>query len=73
MMNKAFQECIGCNQKWHQPNTLQSWFADFTGWVSVGNCALVTSALIPGQTIVVPQKEFYPCLEEWFLTDQGRN
>ena len=45
----------------------------FTNWVSLGFCSFVTPATIPGQKVVVPSDEFYPCLEEWFQTDLGRN
>ena len=34
---------------------------------------MVTPATIPGQKVVVPKEQFYQCLNEWFLTDLGRN
>lgn len=71
-MNKAIQDCTGCSQSWHERQSLVSWFTDFTNWVSVGSCSFVTPALIPGQIIVVPKEQFYPCLFEWFDTDQGK-
>ena len=72
-MNTAFQECRGCDQEWHQPQSLRSWFTDFTDWMSYDGCSLVTAPLVYGLKVVVPQDQFYECLQEWFETDQGRN
>ena len=33
----------------------------------------MTQAVTPGQKIVIPSAQFYDCLDEWFLTDSGRN
>ena len=53
---------------------MKSWFSDFTDWVSNGSCTVVTPATIPGQKVILPQTEFYTCLDEWFLvTDTGKN
>ena len=72
-LNTALQECRGCQEPWHVKHSLKSWYEDFANWVSIGSCSFVTFALIPGQKIVVPEAQFYPCLEEWFGTDFGRN
>ena len=72
-LNSALQECKGCEQPWHQNFSLESWYAEFANWVSIGDCSVVTPAVIPGQKIVVPSGQFYDCLTEWFTTDQGRN
>ena len=53
--------------------TLRSWFTDFSDWVSIGHCSYVGPAAIPGQEVIVPQDQFYPCLQEWLQSDQGRN
>ena len=71
-MNKAFIDCNGCEQAWHIKRTHTMWYDDFSSWVSVGQCSVVSPAVIPDQKIVVPQAQFYDCLEEWFLTDLGR-
>lgn len=33
----------------------------------------MTYAKIPGQKIVIPQDQFYPCLSEWLETDLGKH
>ena len=72
-MNEAFQDCLGCDQSWHLKRSVKSWYHQFSNWVSFGQCSLVAPATIPGQKIVVPQAQFYECLQEWFQTDYGRN
>ena len=58
-LNKAMQECEGCLQKWHQGQSLSSWYDDFSSWVSYGNCPLISPYIVPGQAIVLPQEQFY--------------
>ena len=71
-LNDAFQECKECDQSFFVKRTLQSWYLVFSNWVSAGYCSLVTRSVIPGQQIVIPEDQFYECLDEWFLTDWGR-
>jgi len=54
-------------------HSLDSWYAYFSNWVSIGSCSVVTASIVPGQKIVLPEAQFYDCLQEWFLTDFGRN
>lgn len=72
-LDTAIELCIGCQENWHKQRSLDSWYSHFTNWVSIGSCSVVTAAVIPGQKIVLPEDEFYDCLQEWFLTDFGRN
>ena len=53
-LNDAISECKWCQKGWHQQHSLKAWYADFTNWVSIGYCSLVTPATIPGQKIVLP-------------------
>ena len=42
--NTAIQECKGCVRSWHQKQSVRSWYTEYTNWVSVGSCSLVTPA-----------------------------
>ena len=72
-LDLALQNCVGCHQGWHLKQTLQSWFTDYSNWVSSGYCTLVTPAIVPGQRIVIPQEQFYQCFSMWLKTDEGLN
>ena len=71
-MDTNVQACKGCEKGWHQARSLRSWYSDYANWVSVGLCTYVTPALIPGQKVVIPQEQFYLCLQEWFKSVTGQ-
>lgn len=50
-------------EDWCQPFSMNSWFYDFIMWTKAGQCSHLTQGLL-GFERVVPQEQFYPCLEE---------
>ena len=47
-LNIALEDCVDCDKSWHLKQTLFSWFADYSNWVSSGYCPVMTPAVIPG-------------------------
>ena len=68
--NVAIQDCTGCEQEWHEERSLDSWVEKYTEWASSGKCTQYTPVV--NEFAPVPSSKFYPCLDEYWLTDNGK-
>ena len=69
-LNSNLEACTGCEEEWHEKNTLNSWFNKYIEWVALGNCA----AYRPTTNVVaaVPQSKFNSCLAAFSITEKGQ-
>lgn len=65
------EACTECSENWFMPNTLNSWYESFHDWTKSGGCAPRTPAS-SSDSYVVPQEDFYPCLELFLNSNRGR-
>ena len=48
--NVAFENCDGCEQKWHKESSLDSWFRSYLEWANSDACtvySITTSTVKP--------------------------
>lgn len=65
------EACTDCDEDWHLPNTLRSWYKDFNEWTKDGNCLSVTASTDVAFT--VPQAQFYSCLTIFLQREGARH
>jgi len=47
VFDEALQKCEFCSKKWNKPNSLNSWFIEFRGWVDRLSCEYAQEGIDP--------------------------
>lgn len=67
-LEDAMKECYFCEESWIQEDTIFSFYSSFKAWVGAEQCLLDENVMTLDEDGLIPQDNFYPCLNEWMKT-----